>query len=743
MLPCHAVASSGLYRKVAFYLAVLSGALAVLAPAAEPKSLDWPFIARTNVEVPAVKQADWVRNPIDAFILTKLERKGLRPNPPADKATLLRRVTFDLTGLAPTPAELDAFLADRSPDAYERVVDRLLAAPRFGERWAQHWLDVVRYAETEGFKLERWRPEAYRYRDYVIRAFNSDLPFDRFVRQQLAGDELEPDNPDALIATGLLRLYPEESNGANYKQIRQEILDDVTDVFGATFLGMTFGCARCHDHKFDPITQKDYYRLQAFFVPMVQRDLPLVSKQEQARYEHQLAVWKGATQSIRTEIDSLLDPLRRQLNEESVQVFDPVTQAALRTAPEQRTPLQRQIAALASKQIDRKLMRVHRRLVPTQRARYDELQKKLAAFDAIKPPAIPVAMAVSDVGPEAPATFRLANGNYQRPREEVRPAFPEFLTAELPAIRPPAGQPHSTGRRAALAAWLTRPDHPLTACVAVNRLWQHHFGAGIVATPNDFGARGEQATHPALLDYLAARFVQDGWSLKQLHRLMVTSATYLQSSALEQNSTAVAAARVDPENHLLWHARVRRRDAESIRDVTLQASGQMNWCMFGPSAQPDLPKPLMESRYAWYPNERPEERDRRSVYVYACRNLQVPLFSAFDVPDRFNSCPTRAITTTAPQALVMLNGQFSIEQAQHMGAMLVKQHGSDVRALIRHAYLNVYSRPPSRDEVSAAEEFLAQQARRIAAAKGPDAAAAAVADFCHALMNAAEFLYVE
>lgn len=746
------------HRNFAFPLAALvATVLSIPVPAAEPKSSGWPFLAPANAPVPEVRLKEWVKNPIDAFVLVRLERADLKPSPPADKVTLLRRVTFDLTGLAPTPAERDAFLADTAPDAYERVVDRLLASPRFGERWAQHWLDVVRYAETEGFKLDRWRPEAYRYRDYIIRAFNSDLPYDRFVRQQLAGDELEPDNPDALIATGLLRLYPEESNGANYKQIRQEILDDVTDVFGATFLGLTVGCARCHNHKFDPITQKDYYRLQAFFTPLVQQDRPLVSAEERERHDKQLASWSQATQAIRAEIDALLEPARKQQIEESVQVFDPATQAALRTPEDKRTPLQRQIASLAYKQIERKLVRSHRKLGPEQKARYDELQKKLAAFDNLRPAPLPVAMAVADVSEEPPATYRLANGNYLKPCEEVRPAFPEFLASETPPIRPPVGQPHSTGRRSALANWLTQPNHPLTARVAVNRLWQHHMGDGIVGTPNDFGAMGEKPTHPELLDYLATRFARDGWSLKKMHRLIVTSATYMQTSALEQNPTALSAARHDPETRLLWHRQVRRRDAESIRDVALEISGHLNLRMYGASAQPELPKSLMESRYSWYPDEKQEDRNRRSIYVYARRNLQVPLFAAFDVPDRFSSCPTRSITTTAPQALVMLNSKFTLEQAQHLAGLLLTKHGTDSKALVRQAYLATFSRLPGRDELADAQEFLDRQAKLIAAAGAPAkeslpdalpegtnaAYAGAVVDFCHALLNSAEFLYVE
>lgn len=743
------------WRSVLLLITVLA---VPLRAHAEDRERHWPFVPLARPAVPGVKHKEWVRNPIDAFVLAGLESAGLQPSPVADRLTLLRRVTFDLTGMLPTPEERAAFLNDASPDAYERLVERLLASPRFGERWAQHWLDVVRFAETEGFKLDRYRPDAHRYRDYVIRAFNSDMPYDHFVRQQVAGDELEPNNPEALIATGLYRLHPEESNGSNYRQIRQEILDDVTDVFGVTFLGLTIGCARCHNHKFDPIPQKDYYRLQAFFAPMMQHDdLPLVTPAERRRYEQQLESWKTATRGYRDEIAGLLKPVGESVFQESVVVFDPDTHDALTTAEEKRTPLQRQLVSLAGKQIGRKYERMHRRLPPDKKARYDELQKKLAEFDTIKPAPLPLAMAITDVGPEAPPTFRLATGNFLKPREEVQPGFLQCLDTHEPVIGPVEEHPRSTGRRSALAKWLTRPDHPLTGRVMVNRLWQHHFDLGIVGTPNDFGAQGEHATHPELLDWLAAELVGQHWHLKSIHRLIVTSSAYRQASQPRLNPTAAAAQKADPEGKLLWHVRVKRREAEAIRDAALQVSGQLNLRMFGDSALPVLPDAVLQSRYSWSADEKPEDRDRRSVYVYAKRNLHYPLFAVFDLPDRVNSCPTRATTTTAPQALAMLNGEFTMAQARYMAGVLLKVHGKDCGALVREAYIRVFSREPSAEENTAVQKFLERQARLIAAAGSvakeslpepmpegsEEARGAAVVDFCHALLNAAEFWYVE
>jgi hypothetical protein len=738
--------------------AALALLIAVPLATGGARASDWPFAPLSRPAVPDVSGKAWPRNPVDAFVLARLEKAGLQPNPPADRLTLLRRVTFDLTGLAPTPDERRAFLADQAPDAYEHLVDRLLASPRFGERWAQHWLDVVRYAETEGFKADHLRPEAYRYRDYVVRAFNDDLPYDRFVRQQLAGDELEPDNPEAVVATGFYRLHPEESNASNYRQERQDILNDVTDVFGSAFLGLTIECARCHDHKFDPILQKDYYGLQAFFAPVVDRDdLTLAARPARERYRRQLAAWEGATQALHAEVEAMLAPMRQQVFEEMVVVFDPDTQAALRTPAEHRTPLQQQLVVLASKQIFRRYERVYRRLPPPQRRRYDDLQKRLAHFDGLKPAPLPVAMAVTDGGPEAPPVYRLQTGNYMKPHEELQPGFPRFLDRTAPAIRPPAARPESTGRRSALAAWLCRPDHPLTTRVIANRLWQHYLGEGVVASPNDFGAMGEGPSDAELLDYLASEVVRNGWRLKALHRLIVTSATYRQSSHPERNPAADRALKADPENKLLWHARVKRREAEALRDLMLQVSGRLNPRMYGPGARPELPAAVKDSRYSWDPDERPEDRNRRSIYVFARRNLAYPLFAAFDIPDRINSCPVRSTTITAPQALVMLNGRLGLAEARSLSGRLLAAHGADARALVRGAYLAAYGREPAADEQAASEQFLDRQTERIAAGPAPTrdalprplpagldpARAAALVDFCHALMNSSEFLYVE
>jgi hypothetical protein len=715
-----------------------------------------------------VRDSSRVLNPIDRFILAKLEAAGLSLSGRADKLTLLRRVTYDLTGLPPTLEDQQAFLADESANAYERVVDRLLASPRYGERWAQHWLDLVRYAETDGFKSDDLRPAAYRYRDYVIRAFNDDLPYDRFIRQQLAGDELEPDNPDAQIATGFNRLWPDESNAANLEQRHQEVLDDMTEVTGLAFCGLTIGCARCHDHKFDPLTQTDYYRWQAFFAPMQPRDdLVVATIAQKKQYQEQLRAWEAATRETRSEMDRLLADKRAELRKHALEKFRTEIQQADLTPADQRTPYQQQIALLAEKQLLSAEKAAPQQLPEEAKKRYQELEKQLSAAEAKKPPPLPSLLAVIDGGKEAPPTYVLAGGDWNKPRKEVQPGFPVCLSTADPDTQVAPGI-DSTGRRAALARWLTSPDHPLTARVLANRLWQHHFGAGIVATPSDFGSQGEPPTHPELLDWLAVEFVEHGWSLKYLHRLMVTSDTYCQTSVVDRNEERQARAYgVDRDNKLLWHARRRRLEGEALRDAMLLLSGELNARQFGPSVRPKLPDRV--SSYAWKPDPRAEDQNRRSIYVFAKRNMRYPLFDAFDLPDMHNSCARRAQTTTAPQALLLLNSEFTLERARCWSAALLSRFDGDEKSLVAEAYRVAWGRPAEEEEVNLGLQFLhsqellireANQARPkfppglpilLVGAAGwsgacgeeVDPVRAAVRDFCHALLNANEFLYLD
>ncbi len=726
------------------------------------KSGDWPFLPLARPAVPEVTRlGNWVRNPIDAFVAEKLEGAGISPSAPAEKLLLLRRVTYDLTGLPPTPQEQADFLGDTTPDAYAKVVDRLLASPRYGERWAQHWLDLVRYSETEGFKKDGVRPDAYKYRDYVIQAFNDDLPYDQFIRQQLAGDELEPNNPQAMIATGLLRLYPEEANASNLVQERQEILDDLTENTSLAFLGLTVGCARCHDHKFDPIKQVDYYRLQACFAAVLpDENVCIATAEQKSKHDERMTKWEEATKSIRSAIDSELADERQAAMQDAISAYDPDTVKAINTPPEKRNCMQKQLVAETEEWVESRLERAYRRCAPDERKQYDDQMTELAKFDTMKPEPLPRAMAVFDGDAQAPATCVLAGGDFHKPGKEVTAGFPEFLGASEPDIKPPIARPNSTGRRSALANWLTRPDHPLTARVIVNRLWQFHFGQGIVATTNDFGAMGGNPSHQELLDWLAAELVANGWHLKPLQRLMVMSAVYCQSSQVDskdhpEQAKALAA---DAANNLLWHARRQRLEGESLRDAMLQVSDQLNMKMFGPSALPVLPAVLADSRYSWDPDAKPVERNRRSIYVFAKRNMRLPLFEAFDQPDMHNSCPRRTNTTTAPQALELLNGELTDDAARHWSGKLLTDCGDDEAKLVREAYQLAYGRPPKESEIEAAAKFIEADAEKIAhdavkldekhlpaplPEKIEQARGAAVLDFCHAVLCSNEFLYVD
>jgi hypothetical protein len=668
-----------------------------------------------------------------------------------------------LTGLPPTGAEVAAFLADDSPDAYSRLVDRLLSSPRFGERWAEHWLDLVRYAETEGFKADQLRENAFRYRDYVIDSFNRDRPFDDFIRQQVAGDELEPDNPEALIATGFLRLYADEDNAANLFQRRQEILDDVTDTTSLVFLGLTMGCAQCHDHKFDDILQTDYFRLQAFFVSMAERDVPATTLADIATHEAELARWQEATAAVRNEIESLLQPVREDMEKFNLEKYEPAIVTCYQKPAGERTPFEEQISRMVqwrlARQFDEEV--AAKKLSEGRQTRYAELKKELAEFDSLKPASLPMAMTVSDIGPEAPPTRLLDGGNWRRPTDVLEPGFPEFLGAEPPEKIALAGIHRSeptTGRRSQLAHWLTRPDHPLTARVIVNRIWQHHFGRGIVATPNDFGLQGERPTHPELLDWLAVELVENAWSLKHIHRLMVTSSTYrMTSSVTSDDENAIRAAKVDHENKLLWRANRRRLEGEAIRDAMLQVAGELNLQMHGPSARPALPVGVSE-RYAWEPDKEAAQRNRRSVYVFAKRNLRYPIFEAFDQPDLHQSCARRAVTITAPQSLLMLNSELTLDLSRRWAERLLAEHVNAPRELIGKVYRSAYGRNATDEEINLATVFFSEQSRLVAESAGdmlipetkdvhPDAQRSfdieAVADFCHAVFNSNEFITVD
>jgi len=708
----------------------------------------WAFLPVANPRVPSVRDGRWVRNPIDAFILSELEAKGLRPAAPAGRATLLRRVTLDLIGLPPTPEEVEAFLRDSSPQAYEKVVDRLLQSPHYGERWARHWLDLARYAESEGFKSDETRPNIWRYRDYVIRAFNQDKPYDRFIREQIAGDEFWPGDLEAQLATAFNRHYPDESNARNLLQRRQEILNDITDTVGAVFTGLTFGCARCHDHKFDPILQADYYRLQAFFAnTRAADDVLLTGPGALEGYQKRLAVWEERTRDVRAAMSAILEPRRKEIVDELFAKYPPEIQAAISKPDAERTPIEWQMYYKAKPYMNPEAEEVAKTLKGDARQRYTTLKAELEKFAEWHPGELPVGVAMMDASRTAPKTHVLSVGVYDAPLQEVEPGFLTILKPGPAKVEPPLGQ-DSTGRRAALANWLADPKNPLTTRVMVNRLWHYHFGRGIVATPSDFGNMGERPTHPQLLDWLASEFVRRGRSMKAMHRLMVTSNTYRQSSGYNE-----AAAKVDLQNKLLWHFPRQRLEGEVIRDSELAVAGLLNSKMGGPSVFPELP-PGMETRGGWKVSEDPAERNRRSIYIFVRRNTRYPMLESLDMPDTHESCGRRNMTTTAPQALTLLNSKLSLEWAQAFAARVILTAGSAASQQVEAAYRLAYSRRPDAEELQSALGFLDRQRRIIAARPGAvlalptpspelsdQPAAAALVDLCHMLMNSNEFVY--
>jgi hypothetical protein len=721
-------------RKSLIAIGIAVAALAVAGT--EPKQKEftamqkrwWAFQPLSKPAVPAVKNQAWVRNDIDAFILAKLEAKGLAPNAPADKITLLRRASLDLTGLPPTPEQVQAFLADESKDAWAKVVDRLLASEHYGERWARHWLDLARYSDSEGFKADETRPNIWRYRDYVIRSFNEDKPYDRFVKEQIAGDELYPNDPQALVATGFNRHFPDESNARNLMQRRQELLQDVTDVVGVTFMGLTMGCAKCHDHKFDPILQKDYYRLQAFFAnTRIEDSLPLVSNAEKQAYAQKRAVWEEQTKEIRAEIAKLIEPVRKQFWKEGYDKFPPEVQAALDVPAGERNPFQWHMYYKARPQVELTDEAAAKKLKGDALRQYKALQVELAKFDSIKPADLPVAQTMIDNESDAPKTHVLAVGNYAAPQYEVEPGFLSILDPAPAKITKAAT---GSGRRSALANWLADAKNPLSTRVIVNRVWHYHFGRGIVGTPSDFGVMGERPSHPELLDYLTTAFTENGWSLKKLHRMILLSATYRQSSSYNE-----VAAKVDPENKLFWRFQRRRLEGETVRDAILQVSGALNTKMYGPGVFPPLP-PGMVTRGGWKTEEDTSESNRRSVYVFVRRNTRYPMFESFDMPDTHESCARRNNTVSAGQALELLNNELVLGWARDLAKRVQNDAGMSEASQVERAWKLVYSRAPQAEETNAALDFLKQHDRITGNRQ------ASMVDLCHMLLNSNEFLHM-
>ena len=600
-----------------------SGANHIEPPITESDRDHWSLKPRHRVDIPATNFAHWQRNEIDAFIARGLERQGLTPQPEADRRTLIRRVSLDLTGLPPAPDDVAAFIADESPHAFESLVDRLLASSAYGERWAQHWLDLARFAETDGFEHDNVRPDAWRYRDWVIDALNHDLPYDKFIRMQIAGDLLEPDNKAAAVATQFCVSGPDMPDINSQDERRHTLLNEMTATVGEVILGLQIGCAQCHDHKYDPVSQADFYRLRAIFEPAI---------------------------SLKKNVS--VTELREQF-------------------------------------------------------------------------------------PYRQASHVMIRGDFRRPGEEIHPDVLRVLQSESVRFAP-SPHPNSDGRRVAFADWLVHPRHPLTARVIVNRVWQQHFGTGICDSPSDFGVMGAEPSNYELLDWLANGFVDNGWSIKQLHRLIMTSATWRQRSRLPDNATAAEsltwrnALHADRDLRLLSRFPRQRLEGEVIRDAMLSVAGVLNRKTGGPGVRPPLPAELRNTllKDQWNVTDDVAEHNRRSIYVFARRNLRFPIFEAFDRPAANESCSRRNISTTAPQALHLLNSEFSWKMAALVAKQICEDE-SNVDQQIDTAFQRIINREPTSDELAEASRFIAE------------ADSDALTHLSLSLMNSNEFVFAE
>jgi len=732
----------------------------------------WAFRPPVKRGPPAVKEGSLAQTPIDAFVLARLAAKGLTFAPEADRRTLLRRASFDLTGLPPTPEEIDRFLADSTPDAYDRLIDRLLTSPAYGERWGRHWLDNAGYADTHGGDNDlatiKDNKNIWKYRDYVVRSLNADKPFDRFITEQLAGDELvdwrarahySPETFDALVATGFLRHVPDDTNEPELNRLmeRNDIVGRVTESVATNLLGLTVNCARCHDHKYDPITQEDYFRLLACFTPAYdpgrwklpgQRTLPDVAPGEalavrahNASINRQLeeiskqvvAVRHAAEERLQaTRISSLPEPLRADLR------------GALAAPPDRRTVIQNYLAGKLGPLIQISPADADRALTLAEKTAIKTLTDRSAALAARQRFHGDI-QAVWEDGVTSSPTRVLRRGDWAAPLSAVEPGFPAVLChpGQCNMARPGDTKGASSGRRLALARWLTEGNHPLTARVLVNRIWQHHFGVGIVATPDNFGLKGAPPTNPELLDWLAVDLVEQGWKLKRLHKLIMTSAVFRQSSRRPGPAEPARAETADPANDLLGRMPLRRLEAEAVRDAVLAVSGQLDRRLGGP------PTPLVSrpDGLILVDPSRPADASRRSLYLFARRNYPVSLLNAFDFPIMALNCTRRPTTATPLQSLAALNSAFVQDQAASFAVRVRSETEQDAppAALVERAFLLAFARRPSQVEVRLSVISLEKQAAEYRSDKASprDAAEKALTGVCHMLFCANEFLYVE
>jgi len=716
----------------------------------------WAFKLPVQAAVPDVPG---FTHPIDRFLEQARREKHLKAAPRAPRLALLRRAYLDLIGLPPTPAETAAFLADTAPGAWERLIDSLLASPHYGERWGRHWLDVARYADSSGFEHDYDRPNAWRYRDYVIRAFNDDKPYDVFLKEQIAGDELDTRNADTMIATGFLRAgarvaFREKDN----PERRYDYLDDLVDTTGRGILGLTVRCARCHNHKFDPIPQKDYYSLVTSLFGYVETTYPLVPRGEADAYEKAVKEVEAIQASLKAEIKQIEAPYVEQARQDAIRAFPENVQRAIAKPEAERTPGEALLAQQVLEQLNVNA-RIDRLLPPEELARKKAIQDRIASLDKEKPKPIPMAEIVTDgdyrfapngegdevigcpkcritdatgtflhKGPgryEVPPSHFLIRGDPNARGSLMKPGFLTVATYGNPPTEIPPADGHTSGRRRALAEWLASSQNPLTARVMVNRIWHHHFGRGIVSTLDNFGKMGERPTHPELLDYLAVEFVNRGWSVKQMHRLIMTSEAYQMASSFDEASSREQ----DPQNLYVWRYRAQRLDAEVVRDSILAASGGLNRTVGGPPVFPPLPKEILSSVSfgVWRKQEDGPDVWRRSVYVYRRRGLAFPMFQVFDLPEQNITAGARNVSTVPTQALTLMNDPFVLKHAQLFADRVAAEAGDDPARRVDLAYRIALTRPPTGMELAVGVESLKTHA---------------LVDLTDVLFNLNEFVYI-
>ena len=734
-------------------------ALSVLEDAELPPGARdyWAFKLPVQAPVPAFPE---LVNPIDRFLETARRDRALIAAPRANRRALVRRAYLDLHGLPPTLEETAEFLSDTERGAWERLIDRLLASPHYGERWGRHWLDVARYADSTGFEQDYNRPGAWHYRDYVINAFNQDKPYNQFIKEQIAGDELDYTTDETRIATGFLRAGPRvQFREKDNPERRYDYLDDVLATIGRGVLGLTVHCARCHDHKFDPILQKDYYSLQASIFGYVETDWPLLDRAELAAYRAENAEIDARQQPLKDEVAAIEAPYRARLQIERIRRFPENVQRAALKPESERTPGEQLLAAQVLS-IRASFFQLDEALAADDLARRQTLRDQLEALDAERPDAPAVAEIVTDgdyrfapdgpgdqvigcpecrVPPDAPGSFLhegpgryevppsyfLIRGDPASPGSQMSPGFVTVATYGDPPTVIPRPDERTSGRRLALAEWLASPQNPLPARVIVNRIWHHHFGRGIVATLDNFGRVGDQPTHPKLLDWMAVEFINRGWSIKQMHRLVMTSEAYRMASVYENIDNTAA----DPENRWLWRYRTQRLEAEALRDTIMTVSGGIDLTVGGPPIFPHVPEGILKAsaKGIWYNEPDGPAVWRRSVYVYRRRSLGFPFFDTFDLPDQNVTAAARNVSTVATQALTLMNNPFVLGQAELFAERLRQAAPSDVDRQIYLAYRIALTRRPTSPELEVARDLVTHRS---------------LVDLAHVMFNLNEFLYL-